>query len=136
MKTKEDLYKFLEKNGIFYLTSIKDGKPRCRPFNFKMFLDNEIYFGTGTFKDVYKELNENPYTEIVSNDDEKFIRYHGNVKFDNDENLVNKALNIFPFMKNTYNEKTGLKLTIFHLENGICEVKNKTSLKTDEVIKF
>ena len=136
MNDIEKVFKFLDDAGIFYLSTVKDNKPKSRPFNFKMMDNNQIYFGTGTFKEVYKQIIENTYVEILSTVDPKFIRYYGKVAFDDDESLVEKAFEKMPFMKQIYNEKTGLKLRMFHLEDATCEFRNKSSIKPDEVINL
>ena len=136
MSDIEKIFEFLDKAGIFYLCTVKDNRPKSRPFNFKMLDNGQIYFGTGTFKEVYKQIVENPYVEIVSTDDPKFIRYYGKVVFDDDEELVEKAFEKMPFMRQIYNEETGLKLRMFHLEDATCEFRNKSSVEPDEVINL
>lgn len=62
----ETVENFLKEVPIFYLTTVSNNKPKCRPIGFHMLKDGKLYFGVGTFKDVYKQLEINPYAEICA----------------------------------------------------------------------
>lgn len=50
---------FLTENPVQYLASVSlDGKAKCRPFMFSFEKDGKLWFNTGNFKDVYKELGQ------------------------------------------------------------------------------
>ena len=56
---------FLNANPVQYLATVgRDGKAKCRPFMFACELDGKLWFCTNNQKDVYKDLQANPYTEI------------------------------------------------------------------------
>ncbi|HOJ43786.1 MAG TPA: pyridoxamine 5'-phosphate oxidase family protein, partial [Syntrophorhabdaceae bacterium] len=59
-------------------------KPRVRPFGFVMKRDNRLYFCTNKTKEVYRNLIENPSTEIcaVGKDGMTWLRIRGIVEFD------------------------------------------------------
>ena len=67
---------FLTENPVQYLASVSlDGKAKCRPFMFSFEKDGKLWFNTGNFKDVYKELKANPYVQIsVSSPTYQWIR--------------------------------------------------------------
>lgn len=89
-----------------------------------MVYDNKIYFGAGTFKEVYKQLQNNPNAEICASNGKTFLRYYGKVKFNPDPKIVQSALEAMPELKKIYNEKTGYKLGMFYIDNGIAEFRN------------
>ena len=54
---------FLNANPVQYLATVgRDGKAKCRPFMFAGELDGKLWFCTNNQKDVYKDLQANPYT--------------------------------------------------------------------------
>lgn len=62
----EEIEAFLKEVPTFYLATVQDGRPKCRPIGFHLFQDGRIYFGVGTFKEVYKQLEKEPYAEICA----------------------------------------------------------------------
>ena len=78
IKNIEKVDKFLTDAEVFYLASVtEENKPKCRPLGFHMLEGDKIYFGVGTFKEVYAQITANPYVEIVATQSPKFIRYYG-----------------------------------------------------------
>ena len=76
-------------------------------------------FGVGDFKNVYKQLTANPRTEIVAcKPDGHWLRYTGNAVFETDPKYAEMALDAMPNLKGIYNEQTGHKMMMFHLEDA------------------
>lgn len=117
----EAVENFLRETPTFYLATISDNKPKCRPIGFHMLQDGKIYFGVGTFKDVYKQLEKDPYAEICACKGGKFLRYFGKVVFEDDGTIAKAVLEKSPGLKKIYNEATGHRLGIFHLEEATAE---------------
>ena len=70
------------------------------------FEENDIvYFSIGDYKDVYKQILKNPQVEIVAYKDYNWLRYTGKVVLDDKPHIVKHFMEIFPGMKNAYNEK-------------------------------
>ena len=62
---------------------------------------------------------KNPKVEIVaSKQDGHWLRYTGTAVFESDEKYANAALEAMPHLKNIYNEQTGNKMMMFHIENA------------------
>ena len=70
---------FLNANPVQYLATVgRDGKAKCRPFMFAGELDGKMWFCTNNQKEVYKDMQENPYVELsVSSPKYAWIRLHG-----------------------------------------------------------
>ena len=85
---------FLTENPVQYLASVSlDGKAKCRPFMFSFEKDGKLWFNTGNFKDVYKELKANPYVQIsVSSPTYQWIRLSGKAEFVEDKEIKEAAL--------------------------------------------
>lgn len=54
----------LKKVKIFYIATIGDNKPKVRPFSSICEYDNHAYICTSNQKEIYKQLQENPYIEL------------------------------------------------------------------------
>lgn len=120
---------FLSELPNFYLATTDGNQPKCRPIGFHLLKDDKIYFGVGTFKNVYKQMQENPYVEICACKDGKFLRYYGKAVFENDNVIADSVLEKSPSLKKVYNNETGHKLGIFHLENAKAELHIMSKLK-------
>ena len=98
-----EVVKFLSENPVQYLATVgRDGKAKCRPFMFAGEMDGRLWFCTNNQKDVYKDLQENPYTEIsVSSPTYAWIRLSGKAVFEN--NMAAKEMCIAnPIVKSQY----------------------------------
>ena len=79
LKKVED---YLKQVDYFSVATVDGDKPKCRPLAFHLFLNDRLYFGVGTFKDVYKQLVKNPNVEICACNGENFLRYYGEAEFE------------------------------------------------------
>ena len=134
MSNKARVSEFLGKAGVYYLTTVDGNKPKCRPIGFQMLVDDEIYFCVGDFKEVYKQMQANPYVEICATIETDFIRYFGKAVFVESADLEAKACEVLPMLKQLYNEKTGFKMKIFKLEEAVAEFRSM--MKVEERIEF
>ena len=110
---------FLTEAGVFFLATVDGDQPKLRPLGLHFELDGKVLFGVGDFKDVYKQLKANPKTEIVAcKPDGHWLRYTGKAVFEADPKYAEAALELMPHLKNIYNEETGHKMMVFHLEDA------------------
>lgn len=128
LKKVED---YLNQVAYFSVATVDGDKPKCRPLAFHLFLNEKLYFGVGSFKEVYKQLEANPNVEICACNGEDFLRYYGNAAFETDDTIANMVLSKAPAMKKIYNEQTGNKLCIFHLENATAEFRTKIGVSEE-----
>ena len=119
---------FLDEAKVFYFVTVDGDKPRARPISFNMIENGELYFGVGTFKEVYEQLQKNNNLEIVANTPSTWLRLDCKAVFDNDQHLVDKCFEIMPGIANLY-KKNGWDMGIFHLENVHAEFKQVINLK-------
>ena len=120
---------FLSEVPTFYLATTDGNQPKCRPIGFHLLKDDKIYFGVGTFKDVYKQMEANPYVEICACKGGKFLRYWGKAIFEDDDVIADSVFEKSPGLKKIYNNETGHRLGIFHLENAKAEFHIMSKLK-------
>ncbi len=110
---------FLNEAGVFYLATVDGDQPKLRPLGAHFEFDGKEMFGVGDFKAVYRQLLANPKVEIVAtHPDGKWLRYTGRVVFETDPKYAEMALEAMPNLKGIYNEETGFKMMMFHLEDA------------------
>ena len=54
----------LKKARVFYIATIDGNQPRVRPFGSIVEYQGDAYICSGNFKEVYKQIKENPNVEL------------------------------------------------------------------------
>jgi uncharacterized pyridoxamine 5'-phosphate oxidase family protein len=110
---------FLDEAGVFFLATEDGNQPKVRPLGAHLEMDGKILFGVGDFKAVYRQMQVNPQVEIVAcKQNGHWLRYTGTAVFETDEKYAQTMLDAAPQLRNIYNEQTGNKMAVFHLENA------------------
>ena len=110
---------FLTANPVQYLATVgRDGKAKCRPFMFAGEIEGKLWFCTNSTKDVYKDMQANPYVQLsVSSPSYAWIRLSGKAVFEN--NMAAKEMCLEnPIVKSQYGEATNPILKVFYLEEA------------------
>lgn len=126
---------FMNEAQVFFLATVDGDKPKNRPLGFHLLKDEKLYFGIGNHKDVYKQMEKNPYVEIVALVETDFLRYYGKAVFEEDYTLADAIVAENEFLQSIYNDETGFKLAIFHLEEATAEIRDVTG-KINESYNF
>lgn len=115
----EEVVKFLEANPVQYLATVgRDGKAKCRPFMFCCERGGKLWFCTNNQKDVYKDLQANPYLEVsVSSPEFAWIRLNGKAVFENNMAVKEICMNN-PIVKSQYQTADNPIFEVFYLENA------------------
>ncbi len=130
MSHAEKVNEFLEKAKVFYFLTTDGDQPKGRPFGFHLLKDDKIYFGCGTFKNVFRQLTANPKVEVLAVTDEEFMRYDGMAKIVKDETLLAKVREVMPDIMAMY-DRNGWEMGLFYLENGHAEIRGMMDLKEE-----
>mgnify|MGYP001015927184 CR=1 FL=1 len=110
---------FLTEAKVFFLATADGDQPKLRPLGAHLEMDGKVIFGVGDFKAVYRELCANPKVEIVAlKSDNHWLRYTGRAVFETDPKYAEANLEALPRLRDIYNDKTGYKLMMFHLEDA------------------
>ena len=110
---------FLSEAKVFFLATNDGDQPKCRPLGAHLERDGKVIFGVGDFKNVYRQLLENPKCEIVAaKPDGHWLRYTGKAVFETDPKYAEEMLANAPHLRKIYNEETGNKMMCFHLEDA------------------
>lgn len=110
---------FLTEAGVFFLTTTDKDQPKLRPLGAHFEIDGKVLFGVGDFKEVYAQMQANPLVEIAAcKPNAEWLRYTGRAVFETDPKYAAAALDAMPDLKKIYNDETGHKLMMFHLEDA------------------
>ena len=114
-----EIVNFLSENPVQYLATVgRDGKAKCRPFMFCFEQGGRLWFCTNSQKEVYAEMQKNPYIEVcVSNKDFAWIRLNGEAVFENNMTVKRACLNI-PIVKQQYQTADNPIFEVFYLMDG------------------
>ncbi|MDO4536323.1 MAG: pyridoxamine 5'-phosphate oxidase family protein [Clostridium perfringens] len=115
-----EVIKFLEENSVQYFSTIGlDNKPKVRPFQFMLEDGGKLYFCTNSEKDVFKQIENNPYVEVcVASPKFAWIRLSGKVNFSNDMDIKKKIIESSPLVKSLYKSADNPIFEIFYLEEA------------------
>ena len=116
MSDIETIVEFLQANPVQYLATVgRDGKAKCRPFMFSHLQDGKLWFCTNSKKDVYAEMQENPYIEISTSSPEyAWIRLNGKVVFEDNMQAKEGAI-ANPIVKSQYGTADNPIFEVFYL---------------------
>ncbi len=92
---KNEIVAFMQKaNHCSIATISKNGKPRVRIIDPAIISEDEFVFHTGNFKEMYKELEENRFTELCFCDRESYmqVRVRGTVIPDTSSKKIDEIL--------------------------------------------
>jgi uncharacterized pyridoxamine 5'-phosphate oxidase family protein len=76
---KKEIFEVMAKNPVFFLATADGNDPKVRGMMLYKADETGIYFHTGPFKDVHKQMVSNPNVELCFFDQQKGIqiRVHG-----------------------------------------------------------
>ena len=129
MTNAERVNEFLDRAGVWFFLTTDGEQPKGCPFRFHLLQNDTLYFGTGTFKRVFRQMTANPHVEILAVCGDEFLRYDGTVVMEETDSLAKAVLERAPAMQKIYNDATGLRLGMFHLVNGTAEICTATGQK-------
>ncbi|WP_407391697.1 pyridoxamine 5'-phosphate oxidase family protein [Methanobrevibacter sp.] len=125
----------LTKAQVFYLATVNGDKPKVRPLGFHLLFEDKIYFGVGTHKDVYKQLEANPNVEIAAWDGEHFLRYYGVADLSKNEAVVEKAFELMPEIAEAY-KANNWEMGVFYLGDATAEFRNMFAIEESYEFKY
>lgn len=113
-----DVLKFLQDSGVFYLATVENDQPRVRPFGAVCEFEGRIYICTNNAKPVYQQMIANPKVEISSmTPDGRWIRIEAEAVRDDRFDARHAMLEANPNLRGMYNENDGV-YEVLYLKNG------------------
>ena len=115
-----EVVKFLKENPVQYFATVgKDNKAKVRPFQFIIEDGGKLWFCTNNQKDVYEEMQANPYVQVcVSTPKFEWIRLSGKAVFKNDMDIKEKVIEASPLVKNLYENASNPIFEVFYLDEA------------------
>lgn len=115
----KEVVEFLQANPVQYLATVgRDGKAKCRPFMFCFEKNGKLWFCTNSTKEVYKDMQVNPYIEVsVSSSDYAWIRLSGKAVFENNMEIKEGCM-ANPIVKSQYNTADNPIFEVFYLDEA------------------
>lgn len=78
----EKAFEFLKENRDVAFATVEGGKPKIRVFQIMKQEGHTLYFATSVKKEVYRQLQENPYIELLAMNGNISVRARGKAVFD------------------------------------------------------
>lgn len=122
----EEVLRFLEECGTYFLATIDKDKPRVRPFGTIMLYENHLYIQTGKVKNVSKQIAKNPNVEISAFKDGRWIRVSGNLKRDERVEVKKAMLDKYPNLRGMYDENDD-NTEVLYFESGTATISSFTA---------
>lgn len=115
----QEIVKFLKENINGFLATVDDGTPRVRPFQFMMEEGDKLYFCTNSTKEVFKQLEANPFIEFSSSTPNfAWVRLRGKAEFSDDLSIKAKILDTSNLVKSIYKTPDNPIFKVFYIEHG------------------
>ena len=130
MNNAAKIHEFLNEAQTFFFLTTDGDQPKGRPFGFQMLVGDRLYFGCGTFKNVFRQLSANPKVEVLALKGGEFLRYDGRATLVKDEGLLAKVREAMPQIMALY-DKNGWEMGLFYLEDGHAEIRGMLDLKEE-----
>jgi uncharacterized pyridoxamine 5'-phosphate oxidase family protein len=119
------LVNVLKEAGVFYVATVDGDQPRVRPFGAVIDFEGKPYFCTNNTKDVFKQIMNNPKTEICASlPDNRWVRVSGTFVRDDNDAVRTAMLEDMPMLKNMYSVGDGL-FEVLYLDNAVATVYSR-----------
>lgn len=88
--------------------TVEDDKPKIRVFQIMKREKATLYFTTTTYKEVYKQLQKNPFVELLAMAGNISVRVKGKVVFDVPDNMGEEIYKTNPVLMRLYRSYSDL----------------------------
>lgn len=115
----EQALDFLRNNKEVAFATSEGNRPKIRLFQIMDQESTTLYFATSPQKAVYKQLQENPYVEILAMNGQVSVRCTGKVSFaieDKKKQWIYKNNPVLPRLYSTYNSLAYFSLSLEEID--------------------
>lgn len=88
--------------------TVEDDKPKIRVFQIMKREKATLYFTTTTYKEVYKQLQKNPFVELLAMAGNISVRVKGKAVFDVPDNIGEEIYETNPILMRLYRSYSDL----------------------------
>ena len=110
---------FLKNHVEVAFATCENNRPKIRVFQIMKMDDTDLYFATSPVKGVYKQLQNNPYIEILSREGQISVRCVGKAVFDVDEETkkwIYEHNSVLSRLYSSYDKMVYFKMTIEQMD--------------------
>jgi pyridoxamine 5'-phosphate oxidase len=120
---KDEILAFLNANPSCHLATVEGDKPHVRSIRIHRADESGIIIETGTMKDLYRQLSQNPNVELCFNNYQQDIqvRVSGAVEAVDDVGLKDEIIAQRPFLKQRVEEGGYEAMAVYRLK-GVAHV--------------
>lgn len=104
----EKAFDFLSGHKEVAFATVEQDKPKIRVFQIMRQEGHTLYFVTSPRKEVYRQLRENPYVELLAMDGDISVRLTGHAVFDVPDALAREIYADNPVLPRLYKRYTDL----------------------------
>ncbi len=105
---------FLRNHIEVAFATCEGNRPRIRIFQIMKMDDTTLYFATSPAKEVYKQLRQNPYVEVMASEGKEFVKVTGKADFHVDDETRKWIYDNNPVLPRLYSSYD--KLAYFKVE--------------------
>jgi len=116
-----EVAKYLQECGTFYLATVEDDQPHVRPFGAVCEFEGKLYIVTNNKKDVYNQMRVNGKVEISGMNKGTWIRLKGVVKEDTRREARVAMMEANDSLRSMYHVDDNL-MTVFAFESGTATI--------------
>lgn len=122
-----EVVKYLQDCGTFYLATEENGQPHVRPFGAVCEFEGKLYIVTNNQKKVYQQMKANGKVELCGMSKGTWIRVEGTVKEDlrREARVAMMDANAAS-LQSMYTVDDGL-MTVFYFEQGTATIYSFTA---------
>jgi pyridoxamine 5'-phosphate oxidase len=115
---KSQILEFINTNPICYLATADGDQPRVRGMIMYKADQDGLIFYTGDFKDLFRQLTQNPKVEIcfISSNHRKQVRVCGVSEFLDEKKIKQEIVESHPFLKPRIDKEGYDKLIVFRVK--------------------
>lgn len=100
----EEVYNFIKNSGYYFIATMEGDQPRVRPFGTINIFEGKLYIQTGHKKNVAKQIEANPKTEICAYNGKEWIRVEATLVEDARIEAKKSMLDAYPNLRSMYDE--------------------------------
>lgn len=116
----QKVIEFLNRYPSGYLATSENNIPHVRPWGFMFEDSGKYWFLTSKTKDVFKQMEQNPYIEFSSSSPDffNFVRLSGKAEFSDDLEIKRRMFEHMPMLKTMHQTHENPGLAAFYVEHG------------------
>ncbi len=129
----EDVCRFLNDAGAYYLATVENDQPRVRPFGTAHIFEGKLYIQTGKKKPVSRQLAANPKAEVCAFLNGTWVRITGKLIEDDRREARVSMLDAYPNLKAMYDPDDGNTQVLYFAD---AEAVFSSFTAAPETVKF